>query len=379
MPRLRTGQRRRLEKDIVGWCSERLDPPVAAQSRYGARTHVLLLLLAAVRNLFLESALMACGWLGVEELPSPRALLYRLRAWCADGHLEGALVHLNEEVLREARRRRSLPRAAVGALDYTDEPYYGKESRGSCCRAPEKRGTTWFHRHAALSLIVRNARYTVAWVRVGPLTGHGRVVEVLLDAAQEWVEVKLLIMDRGLYTRAVKALLRARGIRVLLAAPKWKAEKRMVERCRGLRWHAEPWRVGGQDGWTLIVADNGWLRRELADRRVEEGYSLWLTDLPLRGSPLPLIRAYNRRWSIENAFQEEDRFQARTKSPDVRLRFCLLLLAVVLRNLWLLLRQGWEDLTTFLLREVLHHQVFLILKGGKRRDRLRIYGRSVGG
>lgn len=362
MPRLQTGQPKRLEKDIVGWCAERLDLPVGAQSRYEGRTHLLLLLLAAVRNLFLESALTACGWLGIEGLPSPRALLYRLRAWCARGLLEEGLRRLNGEVLAEARRRRSLPRAAVGALDYTDDPYYGQEGRGACCRAPEKRGTTWFHRVAALSLIVRGRRYTVAWVQVGPLTGHKKVVETLLDAAREWVHVKLLILDRGLYSQAVKLLLRSQGVRVLLAAPKGKREKAAVERCRGRTWRAEPWRVGQEEGWTLIVADNGWLRRELRDRRTEEGHSLWLTDLPFRGSPLPLVRAYNRRWSIENAFQEEDRFQARTKSPDARLRFCLLLLGTVLRNLWILLRQGWEALTTFLLREVLHQETLVALQ-----------------
>ena len=200
---------------------------------------------------------------------------------------------------------------------------------------------------------------------------HLKAVHLLLDEAERWVAVKLLVMDRGLYSADVQKFLKSRGIRVLLAVPKWKREKEAVRRCKGLKWIAEPWKIGGEDGWTIIVADNEWLREQLADRRLDKGYSVWLTDLPFRGNPLPFVRAYNRRWSIENSFQEEDRFQAKTKSPDPGLRFSLLLLGVVLRNLWLLLKRGWEGLTTFLMKEVVRHEILLYLKMERRVDRLR--------
>ncbi len=351
--------------------------PVAPQSLYEGRTHLLLLLMAAMRNLFLESALVASRWLGAGSLPSPRGFLYRLRVWSSKGLLDEAILHLNQEILREARRRRRLPRAAVAAIDYTDNPYYGKKDRRACCRGPEKRGTTWFHRYAALSLIVRGGRYTIAWIGVHPLTTHKRVVETLLNATEKWVRIKLLVMDRGFYNRDVRTLLKAKGIKVLLAVPKWKREKKAVERCKGLKWIAESWTFGGEGDWTLIVADNEWLRSVLKDRRMEDGYSLWLTDLPFRGNPLPFIRAYNRRWSIENAFQEEDRFQAKTKSPDTRLRFSLLFLSAVLRNLWLILKRGWDDLTTFLIREVLYQEILSDLKGERRSDRSRPRGKPA--
>ena len=150
-----TRKRKSVEKDIVSWCLERLDIPVAEQSRYDAGTHLMLLLMAAVGNMFMESVLNASNWLGIGNTPSPRDFMYRLKSWSKKGLLEGNISHLNDEVLRNARRRRSLPRAAVGALDYTDTQYYGKKNRGSCCRGPEKRGTTWFHRVASISLIVR--------------------------------------------------------------------------------------------------------------------------------------------------------------------------------------------------------------------------------
>jgi len=366
-PGPRTRERRNLEKRIVSWCLERIDLPVAEQSTYDARTHLMLLLMAAVGNMFMESVLDAANWLGIEDMPSPRDFLYRLKSWSGKGLLEEGMARLNDDVLNEARRRRRLPRAAVAALDYTDTPYFGKKDRGHCCRAPEKRGTTWFHRVASISLIVRGGRYTVACVRVGPLTGHGKVVESLLGAAGRWVDVKLLIMDRGLYGMAVQKFLKSRGIRVLLAVPKWKREKEVVKRCGGRNWLAEPWKVGGEDGWTILVADNEWLREKLADRRIDEGHSVWVTDLPFRGSPLPFIRAYGRRWSIENSFQEEDRFQAKTKSPEPGLRFSLIFLGVVLRNLWVLLKRGWEGLTTFLMKEVVRQEALSCLMG-KRKD-----------
>lgn len=365
MSRLRNRKEKKIEKNIVSWCIERLDLPVAPQSLYEGKTHLLLLLLAAVRNLFLESALAASKKLGAESPPSPRGFLYRLRVWSSKGLLNDALVHLNREVLKEARRRRRLPKAAVAAIDYTDNPYYGKKERRACCRGPEKRGTRWFHRVAALSLIVRGGRYTIAWINVLPLTSHKKVVETLLDAAEEWVRLKLVIMDRGFYGRRVSKLLKAKEIKVLLAVPKWKREKKAVNRCKGLNWTVEPWGFDDQEGWTLIVADNEWLRSMLKDRRVERGYSLWLTDLPFRGKPLPLIRAYNRRWSIENAFQEEDRFQAKTKSPDIRLRFSIIFLSAVLRNLWLLLKGGCDEFTSFLIREVMYIEALSYLKGEK--------------
>ncbi len=372
-----TGKHRSMEKRIVRWCLERLDLPVAEQSRYGAGTHLMLLLMAAVGNMFMESVLNASNWLGIDSTPSPRDFMYRLKSWSRRGLLMESITHLNNDVLSEARRRRSLPRAAVAALDYTDTQYHGKKNRGHCCRGPERHGTTWFHRIASISLIVRGARYTVACVRVGPFTSHKTVVESLLVAAGRWVDVELLIMDRGLYSAEVQKFLKSRGTRVLLAVPKWKREKEVVERCSGRNWLAEPWKIGGEDGWTIMVADNEWLRENLADRRMDEGHSVWVTDLPFRGNPLPFIRAYGRRWSIENSFQEEDRFQAKTKSPEPGLRFSLIFLGVVIRNLWLLLKQGWEELTTFLMKEVIRQQVLLSLKG-KRREGFRKRTRMAG-
>lgn len=342
------------EKDIVRWCARRFELPVAIQSRYDATTYQLLLLVAAVRNLFLESALNSCRYLRGMEVPSPRSFLYRLRTWSEGGRLEGALMRLNHQVLVEARRRRALPNRAVVAIDETDTRYYGKKGRLACRRGKEKRGTTWFHRAATVSLIVRGSRYTVAWVKVLPLMSTKDVVAALLDAAEEWVDVKLVLMDRGFYSWPVRRLLRERGVRLLMAAPKYAREKMVVARCKGLNWLAEPFFEGRGHVWTLIVVDNRWLREQLADRRVEKGYSLWLTDLPFRGNPLPYVRVYNRRWSIENSYQEEDRFEARTKSPVASLRFCIILVGVVLRNLWVLLRTWNPWLTTFLLREIIH-------------------------
>jgi hypothetical protein len=357
-------------KRVVDWVGERLDLPVAKQSVYAAGTFVLVVLTAAMGGLFLESALRAPDRLAGGELPCPRDLMYRLKRWVNDGLLETKLLGINDEILRMARKRRKLPRAVTAAFDYTDEPYFGKKNRGACQRAPEKGGTTWFHRVAALSIIVNGGRFTVAWVKVPPFTSHEKAVAMALDAAGKWVSVRLLMMDRGLYSGPVEKLLKARGIKVLMAAPRNKEEKKAVERCKGLSWLAEPWKMGGEDGWTLIVSSNEWLERMLGDRKVTKGYSLWLTDLPVRftktWTPLSLIAAYNRRWSIENQFQEEDRFLARTKSPRAWLRFCLLLLATVLRNLWLLLKTEYGDLTTFDVRMILLYDALVSLVKERR-------------
>ncbi len=353
MPRPQISTDKTTEKDIVQWCAKNLELTVAPQSRYSPQKHVLLVLLAAVRGIFLETAQRASSKCGARQVLSPRDLLYRLKTWVLSGMLEGALLTLNERILREARRRRRLPCTAVASIDYTDTPYYGKGSRRVCCRGREKRGTNWFFKTAALHLVVRDERYTVAWVKVLPLVRHETVVAQLLDAAERWVHVRLVLMDREFYTDAILKALRERGIRALVAVPKHSREKRAVERCKGLKWHSEPWTKGGYKDWTMIVVDNVWLREQLKDRRESKGHSLWMTDLPVHNDPLPYVRTYNRRWSIENSFQEEDRFQARTKSPDAGLRFSLLLFSLVLRNLWVLLRRIDDELTTFVLREVL--------------------------
>jgi hypothetical protein len=339
---------------------------------------MLVVLLAATRNYFLETVLRSSSWLGAVHVPSPRALLYRLKQWSSEGLLELAIVHLNEAVLREARRRRRLPPAAMAAIDYTDTQYYGRTNRGPCCRGEEKRGTTWFHRTAALSLVIHGSRYTIAWTKVTPLTSHKAVVESLLDGAEKWVRVTLLAMDRGLYSAAVQQCLKERGVRVLVAVPKWRREREVVARCKGKKWIAEPWKMGGVPGWTIIVADNAWLREELKDRREEEGHSVWVTDLPFHNDPLPFVRAYNRRWSIENAFQEEDRFQPRTKSPDAGVRFAFLLLGLVLRNLWVLLRRDYPGLTTFLMKDVLHKQCSVIIEAEGSGDGRRVLTLATG-
>ena len=92
------------------------------------------------------------------------------------------------------------------AIDYHDEPFYGKtpELRSYACRSEAKEGTTHFYRLASLYVMWRQVRVTLAVTYVLPEDSTEAVVQRLLERMQSlgW-RPSVLYMDKGFCTSTV--------------------------------------------------------------------------------------------------------------------------------------------------------------------------------
>lgn len=352
---------------------------VSAQQVYGLATAVLEQSLqwadqgykCTVRNVLLVLLTAA------SRLSSIHDACLRLRDGPGDQAVYDALKRLLprdtavlEQRLNDALGRKLpaslLRRARPAALDGFDVNYYGRchRRKRELCRGKRRDGTDFFHRYASLCVLRRGERFTVALTYVYADDTHAAVVKRLLERARaRGLRIRYLLLDRGFYGLEVVNLLRSmrcpfvmpvvhRGRtprRTPRRTPKGK-RRSPSRRLKGTRRFLA-WRRGG---FAEHVMDN---RKEQARvgiavafapvraRRTRSGrrrrrrrgkpmvFAFWGTKPP---SPAWVRTTYRRRYGIETSYRQMNQARARTCARDPGLRLLLVGVALILRNLWVL-------------------------------------------
>src|SRR5258708_10136048 len=108
------------------------------------------------------------------------------------------------------------------ALDFHDEPFYGKnpELRTYACRGEAKDGTTHFYRIASLYVMWRSVRVTLAMTYVLPEDSHLSVVQRLLSRMQHLgFKPGVVYMDIRFCQGPIIRYLKAQNIPAVIACP----------------------------------------------------------------------------------------------------------------------------------------------------------------
>ena len=134
--------------------------------------------------------------------------------------------------------------------------------------------------------------------------------------------IKAVLLDRGLAKNAENlALLRDMRVRYLGLYPKYRNIKRVIGRMKRAYKNCA-FRVKGVPTRLVIGRENiDWV---------------FVTNLPEKEF-VTYLRLYKRRWNIETGFRVHDEARIRTKSINIRVRFFLFLVALVLYNMWKIL------------------------------------------
>jgi Transposase DDE domain len=231
-----------------------------------------------------------------------------------------------------------IPRRGVQlALDWHDEPFYGKTPLllTYTCRAPAKAGTTHVLRLASVYLIWGSARLTLAVTYVLPEDETAQFVERLLQRVRHLGFVgTILYLDKGFCSGAVLRLLQQRQQKAVLACPirgKLGGTKAL---CRGRGSYSTPYTFSdGTAARAVVVATcvpdgSGKKRRK---------WLLFVT-VALDWSPQRVYQRYRRRFGIESSYRLLRQCRIRSNSRQPLLRFLLLGLALLLQNVWVRLR-----------------------------------------
>jgi len=226
------------------------------------------------------------------------------------------------------------------AVDFHDEPYYGRDAPDDgdkwVCRGEARAGTTRFYRCATAYLMLHDVRLTLAVVFVKPTLDKVAILKRLLSALRAArIRIKCLYADKGFCCIPVLRFLVLWRFPAIIALPIRGKQAGSRALCRGPKSY---WTK-----YTLQSAEHGKLSvpvavvRTYQRRRSGRRQLRWLLYVVLGvGGPLVQVRVrYRRRFGIETGYRLMEQVRARTTSPNPALRFLLMGVALLIVNMWI--------------------------------------------
>jgi len=253
--------------------------------------------------------------------------------------------------LPKALRRR---RQQMG-IDLNLQPYYGKpyQDANEIYRSQAKQGTNNFHAYATMYVVRKGLRYTVALTTVCRGESMADVVKRLRQqAAKAGVRPRLLLLDRGFYSVEVIRYLQAARTPFLMPAVARGRKPAPGQEASGIRAF-KLWKKGGWGQHTLV---DGKKRKATVKIAVHCGnyrgqwkrqgryawvYAYWGFR---PGSLRWVADTYRLRFGIETSYRQMNQARIRTCTRKPLVRFLLIAIALILRNVWVFLH--WEVLST---------------------------------
>lgn len=252
------------------------------------------------------------------DMPNADTLHYRIENDTTVKTLCENFLSLTKKQLRKLRKRR-----AIVIIDYTYEPFFGITLNRWIHLYKPAAGCRGCYKILAASIVVDEQRYFVYAKPIHVLADETAELEkVLLHIKELGLRIKVVLIDRGLARSSENlALLNAMHVKYLGLYPKYKNIKKIIENMK-----------------------RGTINRKFKVRSVEtrliigKTKFMWVfaTNLVYKEF-LTYVRLYKKRWNIETGFRVHDETTIKTKSVDIRVRFFLFLIGLLLYNVWKLL------------------------------------------
>lgn len=229
------------------------------------------------------------------------------------------------------------------AIDFHDEPFYGKEeeTRQVTCSGRAKKGTTHFVRIATAYIIWRQVRLTLAVRYVLPEEKTLEILQFLLKRLKKLgFQAKTLYLDKGFASTDIIQYLTAQQQPAILACPIRGKKGGTRALCRGRCSYSTQYTF--TDGTQTTIAMKASLVPD-ASGKLRRKWLAFIVIL-LDWKPDKVYEEYRRRFGIECSYRLLRRIRASTTSRNPALRFFLLGLGLILVNAWVFLRWTFSRL-----------------------------------
>ena len=240
------------------------------------------------------------------------------------------------------------------AIDLHLVPYYGEawQDPKEIYRSQAKAGTNSFHAYASVYVVFHGQRFTVALTPVERGEAMKVVVQRLLAIArQASVRPRLLLLDRGFYSIDVIRYLQAARVPFLMPAIARGRPPAKGEPAKGIRaftqrkssgWGTHQLVSGKQKATVSICVHCSNPRgRRKKKGRITWVYAYWGFE---PASTRWVADAYRERFGIETSYRQLNQAHITTCTRNPVVRFFLVALALILRNVWVWFH--WERLST---------------------------------
>ena len=226
------------------------------------------------------------------------------------------------------------------AIDFHDEPFYGKqaETRAVTCSGQAKKGSTHFVRLATAYVIWRQVRLTLAVHYVLPDEEALEILKILLLRLQKLgFSAKVLYLDKGFAATPIVEYLKEKAKQPAIIANPIRGKTGGTKAlCHGRSSYTTAYSF--TNGTISTIA----MKASLVPDKTDKKRRKWLAFIVilLDWSVDKVFEEYRRRFSIECSYRILRRLRATTTSRNPALRFFLLSLGLILTNVWVFLR--WE-------------------------------------
>jgi hypothetical protein len=234
-----------------------------------------------------------------------------------------------EELHSLTRNARLLPRQADVAIDIHDWRYYGDPDTGWVLHTNLARGTNTAFKFLTACIVTEGCRLTVAAEPIRDDDHLPRLVDLMLTAAAEWVDIRRVFLDRGFYEVRFLQVLEAHDVDYVVRARRFPSlddgdPTIRVEEGYRMGGSRPPYDVVTLTRFCVPHAENPDEKQSyfVTNRRVDEASAQAVAD------------SYRRRWGIETSYRVIGEFLPRSRSTYFQVRLFYFLFAVSLYNLW---------------------------------------------
>lgn len=269
-----------------------------------------LIITAASHNTYLETV-------NSETMPNADTLHYRINEDTSVCQLLDNFIKLTDKQIRKLRKKKG-----IVIIDYTYEPFFGEISDYDIWMHKYKpvKGCRGCYKILSASILIDDERRFIYAKPVSRIADETNELEKALDYLDELgIRIGVALIDRGFARNSDNLeLLNSRNVKYLGLYPKYRNIKKILKN-KKRNFLNRKFKVRGIPTRLIIGRGNiDWV---------------FVTNLEFVNF-FRYLRLYKKRWNIETGFRVHDEAQIKTKSIDIRTRYFLFLVAMLLYNIW---------------------------------------------
>ncbi|MDE4907354.1 ISH3 family transposase [Methanogenium marinum] len=226
------------------------------------------------------------------------------------------------------------------AIDLTNDLYYGKivdTNADYVIRSRPKKSTTYFYSYVSIYIIRKRERLTLA---VFPVKKGVKMVEYVrkcMETIQQLdINVEVLCLDRGFYSKEVFRFLHDEGIPHIVPVKKHSVETKTLLNGKKARFAQYTMKGEGKPLKMDVAIDVHYQQGKMGKYgNVNLGYVVHGLDW----TPRRIYNTYKTRFAIEASYRIRNSVKCKTSSRNVTVRYLHAIISLLLKNIWVVLQR----------------------------------------
>jgi putative transposase len=251
------------------------------------------------------------------------------------------LIKSNEKILlQEVVKTLKTGKSYEFAVDYTNDPYYGKTDSSNekyVIRSQAKKSTNSFYSYVSLYITNKNERFTLSVLPVEKKKTKVEYLSHFIDLIKGLnFKIKVLCMDREFYCTDVFEFLQKNNIPHIV--PVVKKGKKMKQILKGNKARCEQYvmKNAKKKIHLDIVIDVKYLKGKRDKKGCE---NLGFVVFGINWTPRKVSTVYRRRFAIESSYRMRNIVKPKTSTKNAEIRYFYALVSFLLKNIWLYLQK----------------------------------------